>query len=125
MALEAEQLKTQIAWRSVTPEQHDALVAALDGHEFEVWVGTPLNDPEAVYFWHHIVKALRDVGLKIHDHTSVERAVDLSITQLPGPERDILKDAFASAGLLLRDAVPTHRPRPHIEIIVGSKPPPF
>jgi hypothetical protein len=47
----------------------------------------------------------------------------MAITPPLGPERDALKAAFAAAGIELRDA--EERPHGKVEIIVGSKPPPF
>lgn len=128
--LEQERLKAAVSWRRITREQHDALVSKLNGLQIDLWIGTVGNDPEAVQFWEDIVLTMRHANLKkVTPHASMQRAVGLFI--LPSKpenndnkERRAVIDAFDAAGLPLIDAV-GELPKSWIEIVVGSRPPPF
>lgn len=117
--------EAQQRWRRISPEQHTSLVASLRGHPIEVWVSFVGADPEAAMFHADIEHALKVAGLKTKFYSGWERAVGLSITDVPGPDHDILLTAFRQAGLrVLSTPPPRERFQNQLMVIVGSKPPP-
>ena len=123
--LEQERLKASVAWRRLTKEQHDIIVASLKGQKFDIWVGTVGNDPEAVLFWEDVTKALGTAGLNVKPFTGYARALGLGITHADGPEREAIVSAFTFAGLSLSEARGDSVSHGKLEIVVGSKPPAF
>src|ERR1700730_12742802 len=59
---EQERLKTQLAWRRITAEQHNAIVRSLRAHPATILVGHASNDPEATVYAEDIAKTFRDAG---------------------------------------------------------------
>jgi hypothetical protein len=47
--LETEQLKAKLAWRILTPPQHQALFASLSQHTGAATIAHVANDPESLY----------------------------------------------------------------------------
>ncbi len=126
-AAEQEQLRLnqQAAWRGLTAEQHEKLVATLKGHPLELWLAWVGSDPEATAFRFDLDLTLREAGVVTKIFSGWQMAVGLQITQVPGPDYDLLVAAFEKAGLPLTPVVPNPRFAPQqLQIIVGSKPPP-
>jgi hypothetical protein len=125
-AAEQEQLRLnqQAAWRGLTPEQHEKLVAALKGHPLELWLAWVGNDPEATAFRFDLDLTLREAGVVTKIFSGWATAVGLQITQVPGPDYDLLVAAFEKAGLPLTPAAPNPKFPRQLQIVVGSKPPP-
>src|ERR1700730_15038654 len=59
---EQERLKTQLAWRRITAEQHNAIVRSLRAHPATILVGHASSDPEATVYAEDIAKTFRDAG---------------------------------------------------------------
>jgi hypothetical protein len=97
--VEQERIRAEIAWRRLSKEQYDSIVAGLKGQTFEVWVGTVGDNPEAEGYWEDIVRTLKDAGLDVTSHRAWARSIGMAITPPLGPERDALKAAFAAAEL--------------------------
>jgi hypothetical protein len=121
---EQERLKAIAAWRRITRQQYDTLLANLKGHSISLFmVSTVTSDPEAIQYFDDIVNTLTDakVELKIKA-TNMTRAAGLGVSDDDFPGKDILKRAFEAAGLPLTDV-------PNVPwkatLIVGSKPQPF
>ena len=107
----------QMQWRALTDRQREILISSLQGHSFEVWVSFVRTDPEAAAFHADLEAVLKQAGLKTKFFSGWERAVGLKITDVPGPDHDVLLAAFRNAGLPVI-------PEPPVMVIVGSKPPP-
>jgi hypothetical protein len=120
---EAATLRAAMRPRRLGKWQHDAIVSALRGQSFEVWIGTLDHDAEAMALWQDITTALKDAGLKVVAHTSWARAQGVSITPAGGADREKLKAAFMAAGIELWDSNGEGARLTRLEIIVGSKPP--
>jgi len=134
-----EQLRERLAWRRMTPQQHDDLVTALKAKAITVliYVETVNTDPEAVQYWGEILQTLKDAGLNVVGREGgYLKASGIGVVESELPEREILKVAFETAGVPLRDVIkrfggPPPGPLlppllpPLLSIVVGSKPPPF
>ncbi|HVJ76956.1 MAG TPA: hypothetical protein VM620_03930 [Hyphomicrobium sp.] len=125
--LDLEKLRQNMAWRRITPQQHDKLVQALKGEKFRVWVTFVGRDPESSVFREDIAATLKDAGLETVYFSGWAQAVGLAISEQPAsPERDKLISAFAAAGLPLVVAkINAMGGEPTPNIVVGTKPPPF
>src|SRR5471030_1223347 len=103
-----EQLKEKLAWRRVTRQQHDDLVAALKAKPITIpiYVETVNTDPEAVQYWGEILQTLKDGGLNVVGQEGGHlRASGIGVVESELPEREILKVAFETAGVPLRDMI--------------------
>jgi hypothetical protein len=130
LAIEKERLlrtrlQNQVAWRRLTSEQKQALVEALRGQSFKVWVTTVRDDPEARLFHQEIFEALKSAGLDVQWFTGYAMAVGLTTNDSTGPEHELLRRAFEAAGLSLSPSGGDGMKDGAPEITVGSKPPPF
>ena len=129
----------RLAWRRMTRQQHDDLVTALKAKAITVliYVETVNTDPEAVQYWGEILQTLKDAGLNVVGREGgYLKASGIGVVESELPEREILKVAFETAGVPLRDVIkrfggPPPGPLlppllpPLLSIVVGSKPPPF
>jgi hypothetical protein len=122
--LETERLKKQLAWRRVSAEQQQILVAELKGHPMTVWTAFISNDPESVIFRDDIDKALKTAGIETRYFGGLELVVGLEITHVPGPAYDLLVKAFKKAGLPFT-TIPPVNGLDGLAILVGTKPSPF
>jgi hypothetical protein len=134
-----EQLKEKLAWRRMTRQQHDDLVAALRANPITIpiYVETVNTDPEAVQYWEDVLQTLKDAGMNVVGQEGGHlRASGIGIVESELPEREILKAAFGTAGVHLRDVIKRFGERPPaplrtplltplLTIVVGSKPPVF
>lgn len=96
LELRAEKAEKQIAWRRLSKVQHDTIVEALKGYEFDlsVWGMRAENDPEAHTLWLDIVNTLKDTKLKIVPATILASGQGVSVTPVLGPELNALRAAF-------------------------------
>jgi hypothetical protein len=130
-----EQLKERLAWRRMTAQQYNDLVAALKAKPITIpiYIETVNTDPEAVQYWGEILQTLKDAGLNAMGQEGGHlKAWGVGVVESELPEREILKVAFETAGVPLRDmiklfGVPSPAPllTPLLTMVVGSKPPPF
>ena len=123
--LEHERLKQKLAWRRLTAEQHAILVNALKGKLTSVWVSFVKNDDESLTFREDFAQTMRDAGVEPKYFGGWTRAVGLSLTDLPGPEFDAVAVALTAAGLDFHTTNEGVMGSKELELIVGSKPPPF
>ncbi len=123
--LEQERLKSVVAWRSLTKEQHDPLITSLKGHKFSVWTSWVGKDPEATIFRNQIDATLKEAGLETKHFSGWEMAIGLQIRNLPGKDYDILMRAFQKANIPFESVSPNNFSPDELLIIVGTKPPPF
>jgi hypothetical protein len=120
-----QQLNEQLAWRKLTPEQHQTLVTALKGHPVEVWTSFVGNDPESTSFRAEVDEALKEGGVTTKYFSGLAMAVGLQITDVPGVQHDLLVAAFSKAGIPFISVPPfKDRFKNELMIIVGTKPPP-
>ncbi len=123
--LETEHLRQQMAWRRISPQQHAIIVDALRGHKITVWTSWVGKDPEATVFRNDIDQTLKDAAVETKYFSGWEMAIGLKLTETPaGEDRDLLIAAFRKAGIEFIP-VPRSRGGEELEIIVGTKPPPF
>jgi hypothetical protein len=123
---ELKSLRSAAEWRRLTSQQRDILVSTLTGHRITVWVTWVGDNPESTDFALAINQALKDAGLTIKNFSGWgARTVGLGITNVPGPDHNVLVNAFNKAGLPLADALPGPVLTNELAIIVGTKPPPF
>jgi hypothetical protein len=124
--VEQERLKAIAAWRRITREQYDILLAHLKGQSIKVQVDTVGSDYEAIQYFDDIVQTLKDAGLEIVATTRMITAIGLGVSDKDFQGKGALKRAFADAGLPLTEVQNTPQGSGGIGIlIVGSKPPPF
>jgi hypothetical protein len=123
--LETQKLKAEMAWRTITPQQHDIIVSMLRGHQIEVWTYWVGTDPEATLYRNDIDKTLTDAGVKTKYFSGWQMALGLQLTNIPGPEHDLLIKAFRAAGINLESVPPPSSGVAGLAIIVGTKPQPF
>lgn len=126
--LETERLKTLMAWRRITTQQHARIVATLKGKVTDdVSVEFVDSDPEATQFHADLWQTLKDAGVKVHWYSGWERAVGLQMTNVNSATGQILKNAFAEVGIHFeeRSEPGLKSAADKVEIIVGSKPPHF
>jgi hypothetical protein len=136
--VEHERLKTQLAWRALTPETVEKLKAGLAAsRRGTVLIAYTANDPEALMFAIQIREAFSDSGnweVRAQART-FGRAVTFEV-HIPGPDNDIvvgIRNAFKAADINFHTAKlpPPDQPTtfrgkaPEATIMVGSKPPPF
>jgi hypothetical protein len=124
--LEAERIKLQVAWRRLSPQQHQILVTHLRGKLKEgVWLETVGADPEAMELHADLHRAFEEAGVKVQVFYGWERAVGVGITNGPEASKQVLRDAFRQIGVVLDENKPGFvKMSDRVEIIVGSKPPP-
>jgi hypothetical protein len=84
--LEQERLKAQLAWRRITREQHDSLVAALRNSPTNLRLSHP-DDPEASLSASEIEKSLVDAGWMVSNSTGFWTPQP-SVGIFVGPESD-------------------------------------
>lgn len=60
--LELETLKAQLAWRTVSPQQHDQLVEIFKNRRMELKIGYVNGDPEVEMFAKEISQTLKNAG---------------------------------------------------------------
>jgi len=123
--LEQEQLKTKLAWRRVTSEQHDKIVAMLRGHPMTVAL-VYSNEPESMLFANDVSKTLKDSGINVVGTMAIgtELIFGLRISKMKPPHSAdwlLLVSAFSNADLAFNLAESAEG----LKIIIGSKPPPF
>ena len=122
---ETFELRQKMAWRRITEAQFRAIVTALKGQKLSVWVSFVGSDPESSVYREDIATALKAAGLETKYFSGWEKAVGLAIADEPeGPERDALIKAFALAGIPLA-STKSQMAKGQLQIIVGTKPPPF
>lgn len=124
--LETERLRSQVAWRRISQEQHDILVHALSGHSFSMYFEYSQADPEATQFAEDIFRTLKDApSINVyppHPLVIPPAPTGVTVSGSPDPDRAVLESALTSANIQFRvgDNV-TGEPR----LSVGSKPTPF
>lgn len=99
--LEQERLKSQMAWRRVSDEQAQHLVAALSGHSLETWLTFVGNDPESVVFREDLDKVLTAAGVKTKFFSGYAMAVGLKILGGTAEQRALFLKAFLGRGSTL------------------------
>ena len=102
--LETERLKVQLAWRRLSPIQHNVLVNALRGKLPEgIWIETVSADPEASELHADISRVFTEAGISVHTFTGWERAVGVGIANGTSASRQAVKSAFNSIGVVLEE----------------------
>jgi hypothetical protein len=122
---ETEKLKASVAWRRLSKEQYEGLIEALHGQTFEVWLTFVGDDPESTTFRSELDQALTKAGLKTNYFSGYAMAVGLQIRNHPGPQMDAIVTAFNKVGIPFVITEPGKMFKDKLEILVGSKPPPF
>ena len=122
--LEQERLKALMSWRRVTPSQAQQLAVALKGVSVEFWLAWVGDDPEATVFRGDLEAALTAAGVKTKYFSGHARAVGLTVKGGTAQERQLLLQAFRSAGLPLVESNEDGLMKGQLEITVGTKPPP-
>jgi septum formation topological specificity factor MinE len=123
--LETQRLKAQIAWRRLSKQQSDILVATLKNKPMKVCLEWVDNDPESVQFSDDIYKALETAGIELSVFHGYERAVGFGISLGLSENGQLLRMAFAQIGLGLADHVPSFQQLDTIHFLVGTKGPMF
>lgn len=125
LTLEAERIRKEIAWRTLTTDQARILIENLHGHEFEIWVTTTKSDPEAMNYYEQILECFTRAGLKPNTFIGYERAYGVAVSTTAAPGLDIVHNAFEKAGIPLSPKQGDAIGKGALEITVGSKLPTF
>lgn len=98
--LETEQIKAELAWRTITPELEDNLLTALSPYQGVITIKHVSNDPEAVAlaveFANLFVKAKWHVSLLNVTFPNVY-VTGLYLPDTTSPHTKILREAFQAA----------------------------
>lgn len=122
--LEQERLKSLMAWRRVSPSQAKQIFSVVKGKNLELWLAWVGDDPEATVFRSDLDEVLSAAGVKTKYFSGYAIAVGLSVKGGTSEERQMLLQAFNSAGLPLFESNEQGMMKGQLEITVGSKPPP-
>lgn len=119
--LEIEKLKSQMAWRRLTVEQHKIIIDNLKGHNMEVWTSFVGSDPEAILFRDDIDRALKEAGIKTKYFGGYTVAVGVHIVNTGTSDYALLAKSFTAAKIPFI-SVPEERNGPKgLMVLVGSK----
>ena len=119
--LETERIKLQISWREVTAAQRHIIIGALKAHTLSMDVVCVGSDPEACEYAEQLTSVLRDAGSNpkfVRLVAMANRQSGLMIGGPVGPDLDLLKNTFRSAGISFSPG----RTIPNFELWVGNKP---
>jgi hypothetical protein len=123
--LERIKLEVKVAWRRLSPEQHEKMVNALSDQRFSMYFEYSQSDPEAVQFAEDIFKSLKVVtGINVyppHPLTMPPAPPGITVSGSPNQNKSALESALKSAGIKFRGVDTNGEPR----ISIGSKPSPF
>jgi hypothetical protein len=122
--LEQERLKSQMAWRRISPEQARRIAALLQGEKLEAWVTFVGNDPEATVFREDVNAALSAAGVKTKFFSGYERAVGLTVKGGRPEDREKIAKAFIEAGWRILNSTEPGFAKNELEVLIGTKPPP-
>jgi hypothetical protein len=99
--LEQERIKQIVNWRILSPEALRRFTAKLQ-RGGTATIAYAANDPEALYLWTQITKAIPQPAWKMKSQARTYEGVlyaGIFIFGPQGPSLDALRDAFAAAGL--------------------------
>jgi hypothetical protein len=125
---ETLQLKSRLAWRRISKEQHDRIVAELSNIKAEIAVTYPMGDAEAAVAASDIIKSLKDSGISIKGNGASASMFmptppfGIIVTQT-GTEQIAhpIAKALVAAGI----SVKIETGAKEFSLIVGSRPSPF
>jgi hypothetical protein len=122
---EQERLKAQLAWRRLTKEQHDFLVAALRPHATKLDLSHP-DDSEAALLASEIEQTLKEAGWTVSNSTGFwapKPPIGIIVGQQSDTIPHPLAKALADAGFQI--IIEPGLPADQLKLIVGVKPPAF
>lgn len=99
--IRAAQIERKFAWRVITSDQGDRLVAALAGHSFSIYLEYSTYDSEAYEYANEIYGALSGSSLHVmpYDIVPFQPARGIMVNGPSGADHDALANALTSAGI--------------------------
>jgi hypothetical protein len=99
--LRAAEIERKYAWRTVTPDQHTKIAAALAGRNFTLVLEYSLNDSEAFEYANELFHAVSDSLLNVvpHDMVPFQPPRGIRLNGPPGADQDALARALTDADI--------------------------
>lgn len=117
-----------MAWRRISKQQHDFLIQNLKGKDLgELWLSFVGDDPESTLYRNDIFQSLTDSGVETKYFSGYKVAVGLTIAGANSEAKSILVGTLTEAGIPFQNVLEAKFSKAgnNLELLVGTKPPPF